>query len=308
MAEANYSIEPVIEVPLDLDLLAQQSDFYRALVDFHGTDAINVLAYPIGSPFTKHCFTAVLKNLGSKEEFSETLNNFPIGDLFKVALYLGSDTLLYHLVIDKLQATTAITLLDLAIDIMGMDHYITNTIIQFTSIITHFTRSEVIRYMATSKTKIREKIRNNRKKSGKLVPGCKVLRWFKTPEHFMESFKHPNVCLICQLPLSDMHATDIATRVVPMGCCGMMFHLTCQLEFLKRKNLPNCPACGTTYQHGIINKEYTSLGSILAIHRLQDSHILPIAYRFRNIDWKSLLPKDYYEIHGPSYNGNGYPG
>ena len=46
MAEANYSLEPVIEVPLDLDLLAKQSDFYRALVDFHGTDAINVFDLP----------------------------------------------------------------------------------------------------------------------------------------------------------------------------------------------------------------------------------------------------------------------
>ena len=80
MAEAIYSVDPIIEVPLDLDLLATQSDLYKALVNFHGTDALNVLTYPIGSPFSKQCFSAVLHNLGSMEEFSSTLNLFPIGE------------------------------------------------------------------------------------------------------------------------------------------------------------------------------------------------------------------------------------
>ena len=83
MAEAIYSVEPVVEVPLDLALLATQSDLYKALVNFHGTDARNVLTYPIGSPFSKQCFLAVLQNLGSMEEFSSQLSLFPIGNYSK---------------------------------------------------------------------------------------------------------------------------------------------------------------------------------------------------------------------------------
>lgn len=305
MAEANFTPEPIVEVPLDLELLAQQSDFYRALVDFHGTDAINVLAYPIGSPFSKQCFSAVLQNLGSKEEFSETLNKFPLGELFKVALYLGSDTLLYHLVIDKLRAETAVTLLELSIDLLGMEHYVTNTITQFVCIITHFSRYEVIHHMQTSKTKIRAKIRNNLKRSGKSVTGC--IRWPIMSGEFVEPFKQPEVCLCCMLPIADQHAKNITTRTIPMGCCGMMFHLDCQKEFLSRRNLPNCPACGTTYQHGLIAEEYRSIGPILTIHHLNNCHVQPHAYRVRNIDFRELS-KQYLALHGPANSGGGRPG
>ena len=305
MAEAIPSVEPIVEVSLDLDLLATQSDFYRALVDFHGIDAINVLAYPIGSPFSKQCFSAVLHNLGSKEEFSTTLSMFPIGELFKVALYLGSDTLLYHVVFDTLKAATAVTLLDLALDILGLDHYITDTIIQFINIITHDPRDMIIKLMNTSKTKLRRRVRNNIKDSGKKVTGCihKQIKY----EEFMVPFKIPDVCLCCKLPITGLHDKDITARLAPMGCCGMMVHLQCQIKFLARTGLPPCPACNTIYQHGLIDDEYRMLGTTLTIHNLNNWNTLPLAYRVRNIVWPETS-KEYRAIYGPSINGGGMPG
>ena len=232
MAEAIPSVDPIVEVSLDLDLLATQSDFYRALVDFHGIDAINVLAYPIGSPFSKQCFLAVLHNLGSKEEFSTTLSMFPIGELFKVALYLGSETLLYHVVFDTLKAATAVTILDLAIDILGLDHYITDTVIQFIHIITHDSRDKIINLMQNSKTKLGQRIKNNIKSSGEIVTDC--IRKQLISEEFMVPFKTPDVCLCCKLPITGLHSKNLSARLAPMGCCGMMVHLQCQLKFLAK--------------------------------------------------------------------------
>ena len=305
MAEASYSLDPVVEVPLDLDLLATQSDFYRALVDFHGIDAINVLAYPIGSPFSKQCFLAVLHNLGSKEEFSTTLSMFPIGELLKVALYLGSDTLLYHVVFDTLKAATAVTILDLAIDILGLDHYITDTVIQFINVITHDSRDKIIHLMQNSKTTLRRRIKNNIKNSGEVVTGC--IQKPIISEEFMTSFKQPDVCLCCMLPITGLHAKNLSARLAPMGCCGMMVHLQCQIKFLAKPGLPNCPACKTIYQKGVIDDEYRILDNVLTIHNLNNWHKLPLPYRVRNIIWPEPS-KAYSAIHGPSINGGGRPG
>ena len=247
----------------------------------------------------------MLQNLGSKEEFTEILNQFPIGELFKVALYLGSDTLLYHLVIDKLRAATAVTLLDVSMDILGMDHYITKTITQFTCIIAQTSRYNVIHYMQTNKPKLRLKIRNNMKRSGEVVTGC--LRRPEVSGNFMEPFKKPDICLCCMLPITGLDAKDMTTRLLPMGCCGMMVHLKCHQEFLKRINLPTCPACGTTYQHGKIDNEYRMLGEVLTICQLNNCKVLPLPYRVRNIDWLGLS-QDYLAIHGPSNSEGGYPG
>ena len=304
MAEAIPSIEPVVEVSLDLDLLSTQSDLYRALVDFHGVDAINVLAYPIGSPFSKQCFLAVLHNLGSKEEFSTTLSLFPIGELFRVALYLGSDTLLYHVVFDTLKAATAVTILDLALDILGQDHYITNTVIQFINIITHDSRDKIIQYMQTSKMKLRRRIKNNIKSSGAIVTGC--IRKQVKYEEFMVPLKTPDVCLCCKLPITDLHAKDLSTRLAPMGCCGMMVHLQCQIKFLAQQGIPNCPACKTTYHHGLIDDEYRCLDNIMTIHNLNNVGTLPLPYRVRNIIYPEPSEK-YRAIHGPSLTGGGMP-
>ena len=307
MAAAYYSIAPVVEVPLDLDLLATQSDFYRALVDFHGADAINVLTYPIGSPFSKQCFLAVLQNLGSEEEFSATLDLFPIGELFKVALYLGSDTLLYHVVFDRLNAPTSVTLLGLTMDILGLDHYITDTVIQFIITITHDSRDKILSFMSNSRIALRRRIRNNIKSSGALVEGCTVFRKQTIPDKFVTSFKKPDVCLCCRLPITGLHTKNLSARLAPMGCCGMMVHLQCQVKFLTLPNLPNCPACKTTYRHGLICNDHRSLDSILTIHCLNNTQVHPLAYRIRNIVWPTS-DKEYYKIHGPSLTGGGRPG
>ena len=283
MAMARYSAEPIVEIPIDLDQLATQSDLYKALVEFHGTDAINVLTYPIGSPFSKQCFSAVLHNLGSMEEFSATLKLFPIGELLRVALYLGSDTLLYHVVFDTLNSGTAVTILELAIDTLGMDHYITDTVIQFIHLITNDSPANIIRYMGENKMKLRIRIKNNIKSSGKFIT-----RYIMKPviaTEFMNSLKKPDICLLCMLPITGYNTKTLAARLVPMGCCGMMVHLECQKLFLKRPNLPNCPACQTTYQHGKIDPEYRDLGNVLTICNLDHWHILPLPYRRCDINW-----------------------
>ena len=46
MADA-YLAKEMTELPIDLEILATQSELYKALVNFHGKDAINVLNYPI---------------------------------------------------------------------------------------------------------------------------------------------------------------------------------------------------------------------------------------------------------------------
>ena len=305
MAEANFSLEPVVEVPLDLDVLATQSDLYKALVDFHGTDAIDVLTYPIGSPFTKQCFLTVIQNLGSKEEFSNIYNLFPIGELFRVALYLGSDTLLYYLVFDTLNTGTAVTLLELAIDTLGMDHYITDTIVQFINIITHHSRAEIVKLMRENKIALRRRIKNNVRKSGNYI-----LRTIQRPiiaTEFMNPNKMPEVCLCCKLPITGYNTKTLRDRLVPMGCCGMMVHLECQVKFLKRTGLPNCPACQTTYQHGLIDPEYRDLGSILTIHSLNNWHVIPLPYRIRNLVWPSRSANDIAR-HGTYHSTNTRPG
>ena len=288
MAEA-YPSEPIVEIPLDLDQLATQSDLYRALVEFHGTDAINVLTYPIGSPFSKQCFLAVLHNLGSMEEFSATLSKFPLSDLFKVALYLGSDTLLYYVVFDILSTATAVSILDLAINTLGLGHYITDAVIQFISIITYDSPYTIVHFMQNCKTSLRKRIKNN----------------VKCSKEFMVKFKKPDVCLCCMLPIMGLHTKNISSRLAPMGCCGMMVHLQCQIKLLAKPNLPICPACKTTYSKGVIDDEYRILDNVLTIKNLNNWKIHPLPYRVRSDIWPQLS-ENHTSRYGPPQSGTQY--
>ena len=100
MAEASPT--NVSEIPVTLDKLASQSKLYKAIVEFHGTDSLDVLTYPINSNFSEQCFTAVVKCLGNVSKFSEILQGCPLAELFHISLYLGSDSLLYYTVFDLL--------------------------------------------------------------------------------------------------------------------------------------------------------------------------------------------------------------
>ena len=288
MAEA-ITPDPIVEVPIDLDQLATQSDLYRALVEFHGNDAINVLTYPIGSPFSKQCFLAVLHNLGSMEEFSDTLSKFPIGELFKVALYLGSDTLLYYVVFDVLSTKTAVTILDLSMGTLGLGHYITDAVIQFIRIITFDSPETIVHFMKNCKTSLRKRIHNN----------------VKCSKEFMVKFKKPEVCLCCKLPITGLHTKNISDRLAPMGCCGMMVHLKCQIKLLANPNLINCPACKTTYHKGVIDDEYRILDNVLTIKNLNNWKIHPLPYRVRSDIWPALS-EAHRDRYGPPQDGTVY--
>ena len=252
-------------VKVDLEALANQSELYRAMVDFKGKDALDELIYPVGSRFSQQCFESVVQCLGSREEFAANLKNFPIEELFHVALYLGSDTLLYYVVIDLLTVETAVTILSLTLDTVGEHHNITITIIQFIEMVIGKSFGKVLLMVKTDKAQLRNILRNSKRRYKKFVSKAKI----------------PQTCLCCKLHIEGQAERDINKRITPMSCCGMAMHLKCQLKLLSRR-CPVCPACGTFYFEGKIDDECRDLHSVMNVRYLENYRIPPLPYRVRH--------------------------
>lgn len=268
--QRGYEINEVNDVIIDLNLLAKQSQLYKALVNFKGTDSLDVLTYPEGKAFSKECFISVINCLGSEEAFSENLHNFPIEELFNVSLYLGSDSLLYHIVFDLLETRTCVTILDLAINALGENHFITRGVIHFITKVLDTTFDTILFTIKQSKSKLRKMIKNSRRQDRRFI---------------IES-RTPQNCLLCNHPIIDNVIKDAEKRLSPMNCCGMMFHLQCQLKLFKEKKYPKCPACGTIYADGKIDIDLNVLDSKMTIRYLDNYGIHPLPFRVRSEIWK----------------------
>ena len=284
------SFETTETSPIDVDRLANQSSYYDAIITFHGKDALDVLTYPIGSLFSKTCFMAVIQCLGTSEEFSEILPEFPLKDLFHVSLYLGSDTLLYFVVFDLLSAVTAVTLLDLAMKTLGERHHITVSIIYFIIMITDECKITILRLLSEKKASLRNLIRNSCNKSVR----------------FVRESRKPLKCLCCRNPITGYHERDLFKRLAPMACCGMLFHLSCQLKLLRSEKWRTCPSCSSRFYDGEFDEDSRDLHSVMNIRQLKIYGRFPIPYRVRPEVWIEVrkIYNTTIQEHSSDYHGN----
>lgn len=269
MAEAYQKLTQ--DIAVDLDELSKRSDLYRALVNFHGSDALNILTYPDGAPFSENCFRSAVECLGSKDDFTGTMKIFRIKELFDVSLYLGSDCLLYHVVFDMLMPTNAVSILDMSIDFLGMNHFITKAVIHFIMVTLDFSYNRTMLAFQDSKQKLRKVLKN-----------CK-----RRQEPFVVKTRLPHSCLCCMKPMTGLYQKDVDKRVAPLICCGMLVHLKCELNLFKAKQYPKCPACQTIFAEGEICTELNVLDSVMTIRYLKNYGIYPLPYRVRSEIWEN---------------------
>lgn len=273
----------IAEVPIELDRLASHSKLYQAIVEFHGTDALDILNYPTNSDFSEECFTAVIKCLGNEAKFSEVLQYCPLAELFHISLYLGSDSLLYYTVFDLLSVRTAVSILDLSYTILGEDHHITNAVLHFCKMVTNVDIDKIITLYLTKRKSLRNLLRNTYRHSTSFdyAPGTSFRKKRSyIPTKYVRQNRRPNTCLCCKNPIVD----DTTELLSPMHCCHMMVHLKCQIELLK-KRLTRCPACTTTFWEGKIDSEFRDLDSVLTISHLNVHNVHPLPYRYRSEVW-----------------------
>ena len=270
--QGTYESVDITEISIDLEALATQSELYGALLKFHGKDAIHILSYPSDAPFSKHCFISVVECLGNKKALFETLHKFEIRDLFLISLYLGSDTLLYHIVFDMLRATNSVSILDMTTETLGVHHFITKGVTHFIMMVLNRSYREVTDLFGKSKHKLRKMLKN----SVRFDRSCIL------PDRM------PIVCLCCTRAITDeLHQKEIKKRLAPMRCCGMMTHLQCQLTLFSSKIYPKCPACKTIFSDGEIDLDLNMLDSLMTRRYLENYGIHPIPYRSRPEIWKT---------------------
>ena len=268
MAEAPPPNSATNITSIDIETLASHSELYKAILKFHGKNAQRFLTYPVGAPFSKHCFTTVVQCLGNKNKLLETLHIFKIRDLFLISLYLGSDVLLYHIVFDMLAPNNSVSILDMSIETLGVDHFITKGITHYIMMILDTTYTNTLLIFNTSKIRLRKMIKNSKNQRACVTPD-----------------RQPHVCLYCNSPITNLHQRDISQRLAPMRCCGMMLHLQCQLKLFSTTKYPKCPACQTIFSDGEIDLDLNLLDSKMTIRYLANYGIHPLPYRYRTHIW-----------------------
>lgn len=278
MAASNQSGHDFIKLNAeDLTLLKERSEYYRALTDFNGSDSLNILTYPTGSPFSKSCFISVINCLASNDELSKISSNFPLDDLFNVALFLCSEYLLNHVVFDLLETRTCITILGLVLNAFGENHTMTIEIIQFIMTILETNFDTVLFTFKQNKTKLRKMVKNAKNQNKKF---------------YIES-RIPDICLLCNDTINSNIMINNTIRIIqrklkPMTCCGMVFHLNCIKKLFHENKYPRCPSCKIIFADGVIDIDLNNLDTKMTIRYLQNHNVHPLPYRVRSEIWNNI--------------------